>query len=725
MIDTRRCVAPQVDCAVLRSGVGVRRRIEPRAWLGSGALALGIGAAAFVGAGDAHAADDTASESSTSVEEAVDSTGSESAGNATSDTPGGAVEGDGETAPVEPVEPVDVPAEDATTTEAATDDSAPTAVSDDVPELVAEPEAPQMEIPANPPTADATAAEPAEVAGTPEPAVDDADGSVPASATLPSDTVHGPGAETGRALEVTPWEANGFAWNNGGSYRVPAISGLSSVLGTGWISATSESTDVPLPAPVTPTLLATPVATTTTSRPRHTGSNGAVFLGGTYLELGVSALGSFGSSGRPTGFYGPGSSIGLVADLDGFGTGDGNVLDFAVPDTPEERWSVGYNGSRYGGFSALNGNEGNAWLTGSTTTDLSTDTTLSAQTVSVVDGVLQVTQTHSFEPDDTAVKTTVTITNTSDQTLTDVTYMRSIDPDNTRAAGGSNSTINTIGGQYATDRFSMVSASSLPGDGYATATGHPAVMYYYSTDGRAEVYTGGFRNYNPYEYASGSQGSGYTTKSDDAIGIVFQVGDLAPGESVTFTYYTGVSAGADSESIIDEVGVEPKRSPIRDFGFSAGDGPMQQVNAILRGSAFNDMINGVGNLAAIFGWGKIGNAVDAIAIGLNLADGNVAGAFWQGLQAGGDLMMNAGSTLVKSGTAVGRFIGVPAFLGGAAVTTWSYVAEQAMYTDWDSADDTLAYAQDHPGETALAAAQAVGTVTADLGSAILGSWIRW
>nr|EMP14969.2 hypothetical protein ISGA_1145 [Gordonia sp. NB41Y] len=693
---------------MLRSGVGVRRRIEPRVWLGSGALALGIGAAAFVGAGDAHAADDTASESSTSVEEAVDSTGSEPAGNATSDTPFGAVEGDGETAPVESV---DVPAEDAATAEDATDDSAPTPVSDDVPELLAEPEAPQMEIPAIPPTADAPA--------------DDADGSVPASATVPSDTVRGPGAETGRALEVTPWEANGFAWTNSGSYRVPAISGLSSALGTGWISAMSEGADVPLPAPVTPTLLASPVATTTTSRPRHTGSNGAVFLGGTYLELGVSALGSFGSSGRPAGFYGPGSSIGLVADLDGFGTGDGNVLDFAVPDTPEERWSVGYNGSRYGGFSALNGNAGNAGLTGSTTTDLSTDTTLSAQTVSVVDGVLQVTQTHSFEPDDTAVKTTVTITNTSDQTLTDVTYMRSIDPDNTRAVGGSNSTINTIGGQYATDRFSMVSASSLPGDGYATATGHPAVMYYYSTDGRAKVYTGGFRNYNPYEYASGSQGTGYTTTSDDAIGIVFQVGDLAPGESVTFTYYTGVSAGVDPETIIDEVGVEPKRSPIRDFGFSAGDGPMQQVNAILRGSAFNDMINGVGNLAAIFGWGKIGNAADAIAIGLNLADGNVAGAFWQGLQAGGDLVMNAGSTLVKSGTAIGRFIGVPVFLGGAAVTTWSYVAEQATYTDWSSADDTFAYAQDHPGEAALAAAQAVGTVTADLGSAILGSWIRW
>ena len=53
-------------------------------------------------------------------------------------------------------------------------------------------------------------------------------------------------------------------------------------------------------------------------------SGGEVFLGGKYIELGISVKGSFGTAGsKPTGFFGAGSAtkIGMGADTDGYGIG--------------------------------------------------------------------------------------------------------------------------------------------------------------------------------------------------------------------------------------------------------------------------------------------------------------------------------------------------------------------------------------------------------------------
>lgn len=312
----------------------------------------------------------------------------------------------------------------------------------------------------------------------------------------------------------------------------------------------------------TATISASSSAGTPPPGPRHITLDGEIYLGGNYLELGISDVGSFGTQTRkPATFVGgtpPGSnpdSIGLNYDSDGFQGGVAPALDFYVPDTPEERWSVGFNNSRYAGFSALNGSSGNAaTLSSVSLRDDTLGNTLTGTFTATVDGALKVNQVHTFDINDTFYATEVTLTNVSGATLSDVEFMRSFDPDGTRSVGGSNTTTNIIGGQFETEGYSLVTAASLEGDAYNELTGNLAVAFFYARrNPNVRVYTEDFRNYNPYDYDDLDQGTGYTTTADDAIGIVFKAGDLAPGASQSFVYYTGVTTSDDPLTLVNDV----------------------------------------------------------------------------------------------------------------------------------------------------------------------------
>jgi hypothetical protein len=131
--------------------------------------------------------------------------------------------------------------------------------------------------------------------------------------------------------------------------------------------------------------------------------------------------------------------------------------------------------------------------------------------------------------------------------------MRSFDPDNTVFQGGSYSTINTVRGQVPTDGIAAVSATSFAGDHYNVLTGQQATVLYLSTDPNAVVYTAGFRNSNPYDFAASNQQSGYSKTADQAIGIVLDAGTLASGESKTFTYYTALSTNSSVTAIMRDI----------------------------------------------------------------------------------------------------------------------------------------------------------------------------
>ncbi|MBS99327.1 MAG: hypothetical protein CMI01_11705 [Oceanospirillaceae bacterium] len=282
--------------------------------------------------------------------------------------------------------------------------------------------------------------------------------------------------------------------------------------------------------------------------------NGEVFLGGNYIELGINAVGSFGTiNSAPANFFGTGGSsrIGMSNDADGFDNGLDLRIDYFLPGTPEERWAIGFNGNVTGSYSALTGSDGVS-LTQTSLTNNSSGDVLSATFSGVVGSTLRVEQTYIFQEDDKFFKTTVRLTNITDSELTDVRYMRSFDPDNTQYAGGSYTTINEVENTYATDGNTLVSATSLA-DAYSAATGSPAKVFLFSDAPNTYGANFGFTNTNPY--GAPEQAKGYTTTSDSAIAIVHKGGTLDAGDTLTFEYY--VSKALENEPSLAAIQAAP------------------------------------------------------------------------------------------------------------------------------------------------------------------------
>ena len=289
----------------------------------------------------------------------------------------------------------------------------------------------------------------------------------------------------------------------------------------------------------------------------HTGSTATgIFLGGNYIELGIrtnNEIGKFGTTDKPGNFAGRQGSnvgIGMVGDADGFNTGADLRIDYFLPGTPEEGFYAGY---KIGGVAT----EGKNF--GQTVVDQSSGDTLSAKVTGTIGGNLKVEQVISFNKDDRFFKNTVTLTNVSGSILDAVRFMRSFDPDNTVDAGGSYSTTQTIERSIqAGDSVAVVSARSAVGDPYYTAASNKqATILYYSSDNRARVSYGtsglapatGIYDSNVYGSAPAK---GSTLTADSYISIAFDVGTLAVGQSVTFTYYTSLD-NRDIATILSEI----------------------------------------------------------------------------------------------------------------------------------------------------------------------------
>src|SRR5690349_5775612 len=78
---------------------------------------------------------------------------------------------------------------------------------------------------------------------------------------------------------------------------------------------------------------------------RHAAVGTDVFLGGNYIEIGISGSGSFGSAGAaPTGFHPTGrTNLGFNVDADGYDTGTPmNSGDYFLPGSPYEAFYAAY-----------------------------------------------------------------------------------------------------------------------------------------------------------------------------------------------------------------------------------------------------------------------------------------------------------------------------------------------------------------------------------------------
>lgn len=303
--------------------------------------------------------------------------------------------------------------------------------------------------------------------------------------------------------------------------------------------------------------------------------SGDVFLGGDYIELGISQYGSFGTDqNKPAGFYGTAArnQIGMSSDLDGFNTGTDWRIDYFMPGTQEERWAVGYKISGTATTAANARRNSTTQISNNTVTDNSSGDSLQATSIGSLNSNLQVTQVISFGKADKFFKNTVTLENISDSTTLDsVRYMRSFDPDNTVDKSGSYTTRNKVLYTHAAgDGKAVVQADTsnnasdpvFVGTG-GTAGGSRSPILFYSNDTRAKVsYHSALVPGTVYTSAvyDSTQAKNASIDIDGAISIAVDVGSLGAGSTATFIYYTSLD-DRDFSQVIEDIEEEIAASP--------------------------------------------------------------------------------------------------------------------------------------------------------------------
>ena len=257
-----------------------------------------------------------------------------------------------------------------------------------------------------------------------------------------------------------------------------------------------------------------------------------VFLQNDFLSLGINAYGGLGTSGaapKGTATYVDGGylRVGLYADLDGFGRGAETTLgDAVLRGTAVEGFNIGYKtgGNTYiqsnqsgtglreiAGKTAnvSSGSVGQATFKGATTENLKVD-----QTMTLVDGAKY-------------IRVDVTLTNSSSATMSDLRYMRTVDPDQGKTMVTENKIVMQGAGE------ALVTAS----------TGGGSPFFLYADDSRAVVSTYGFINESPYAAAAhdAAQQVGYAVKADQTVNLTFDLDALKAGQSTKLTFFMGLT----------------------------------------------------------------------------------------------------------------------------------------------------------------------------------------
>ena len=295
---------------------------------------------------------------------------------------------------------------------------------------------------------------------------------------------------------------------------------------------------------------------------------GNVFIKGNYVEIGVAPNGAFGTTlDAPTGYharpyYYPYSifdtgsstfttrafSLGFVADYgkDGWTVGSPAYYgDYFVPGLPQEGFSIQANGAI-----------SNAWTrdyinnhaTGFSGTLYGSNTNYT-YTSGVKQGIwmgtmgnLSVKQTTRLNDTDLFFTVSVVLKNTGSSTINNVYYVRTVDADNDWAisnGAASGSTINKIKYQLpnTSDRVLVTSTGTIYTNAYlGLGTKDCRAKVFYLDNGQvappSTITLQDLYNGTPTSIV---HQSGADT-ADQGIGIVFDLGNIASGDSVTFAY---------------------------------------------------------------------------------------------------------------------------------------------------------------------------------------------
>ena len=185
-------------------------------------------------------------------------------------------------------------------------------------------------------------------------------------------------------------------------------------------------------------------------------SEGNVFLGGNYMEIGINKRGSFGSTAAPTPFenwnfnnYDKGTKLGLTSNSNGWGyENELTAGDFFVPGTPEERYILSYRigEKEYNINVAYLNNSYNAsdWKVEPTVTDTTEGNNLSAKVTGITKENVTLNIYYAFNVDSLHYTTKVKIINNNEEEIKDVRFVRSFDPDQDQWLYGTYKTYNKV-----------------------------------------------------------------------------------------------------------------------------------------------------------------------------------------------------------------------------------------------------------------------------------------
>lgn len=275
-----------------------------------------------------------------------------------------------------------------------------------------------------------------------------------------------------------------------------------------------------------------------------TGSD--VFLSGSWVQVGMNSCAAYASSAPPPAPYVVTGLTGLSfiadPDMDGWATGTPPYCgDYSIPGTPVEGWSVQVGGGVYYntdqgcGFDDIPGSISDYEVSGGVTTVI-WDGDISGENL----GIRQVT---TLDTNNLYFLTKIIFTNTGGSDLSDIYYMRNIDPDNEEQATGSYTTTNTI--------FSIPPGTE---DALVTAEGDVYGCYLGlgSRDSMARVTYGNFGTTDgtPEEVWTGTGGyvNSGSEDMDQAIQLAIYIPSLAAGasDSICFAYIFSSAVADDA-----------------------------------------------------------------------------------------------------------------------------------------------------------------------------------
>ncbi len=273
---------------------------------------------------------------------------------------------------------------------------------------------------------------------------------------------------------------------------------------------------------------------------REVNADPEVFLQGNYIEIGIHESGSCGTiSAPPGGYHGfPYPGLGFVSDFNHDGWSNGTPAqsgDYFLPGDPYEGWwlEFDFGGGEYTFTNA--GASGYFDVPQTSLTNTSSGTTNSALWTGTATGGGQsilVEQVFHFQDANAFFLIDVTLTNTGSATVTDLEYVRDVDPDQEVDIGGDFITSNYVASQpNGTNNEALVIAIgpdfNIP---LGLGTVHPNAMVSVNPNSALMISDPDQVMDAPY-----APTQGVPDVNDIGISCGLRFNQLAPGESVTFT----------------------------------------------------------------------------------------------------------------------------------------------------------------------------------------------